>query len=265
VSYRALLLRYVLGSGAVLCVPAGVVLFMFGGAASDASALQSARVCETGSRSTASSCLSLYEGQITATREHYRALTELTINLDGSAVRVGYDCWDSIPGACSGISFQPGFHLVTEWWRGQIVMLGLRGSLPAVLTDQNPAYLLHSRAGYLEFAIPGISLVLWGLLILQAPARIDELMNTALARSPNPTRQLSRLRIWRVAWGNSSWAGIAAWLFLYAVGFIYVVKTSQYAGAALIWLCCGVIAFGLSGIAASLYLTNRIRRIERHS
>lgn len=261
-SYRALLLRYVLGSGAVLCIPAGVVLFMFGSAASDASALQSARVCETGSRSPASSCLSLFEGQITAIADQYRAPTELTIDLDGSAVRVGYDCWDSIPGACSGITFQPGSHLVTEWWRGQIVMLGRRGSLPAVLTDQNPGYLLHSRAGYLEWAIPGISLVLYGLLVLQAPAGVDELLSPALARSPNPTRQLSRLLIWRVAWGNWSWPGIVAWLFLYTVGFIYIVKTSQYAVAALIWLCCGVIAFGVTGIAASLYLTNRIRRAK---
>jgi hypothetical protein len=262
VSYRAQLLRYVLGSGAVLCIPAGVVLFMFGRAASDASVLQSARLCETSSRSTASSCLSLYEGQITATTEHYRAPTELTIDLDGSAVHVGYDCRDSIPGACSGITFRPGSHLVTEWWRGQIVMLGLRGSRPAVLTDENPGYLLRSRAGNLEFAIPGISLVLFGLLVLQAPAGVDELMNTALARSSNPTRQLSRLLIWRVAWGNWSWLGIVAWLFLYAVGFIYIVETSQYAVAALIWLCCGVIAFGVSGIAASLYLTNRIRRVK---
>ena len=261
-SYRALLLRYVLGSGAVLCIPAGVVLFMFGSAVTDASALQSARVCETGSRSTASSCLSLYEGQITATREHYRALTELTIDLDGSAVHVGYDCWDSIPGACSGITFRPGSHLVTEWWRGQIVMLGPAGSPPAVITDQNPGYLLHSRASYLEFAIPGISLVLYGLLLLQAPAGVDDLMNTAWARSPNPTRQLSRLLVWRVAWANWSWAGIFAWLFLYALGFIYIVETSQYAVAPLIWLCCGVIAFGVSGIAASLYLTYRIRRAK---
>jgi hypothetical protein len=261
VSYRTQLLRYVLGSGAVLCIPAGVVLFMFGSAASDASALQSARVCETGSRSTASSCLSLYEGQITATREHYRALTELTIDLDGSAVHVGYDCWDSIPGACAGITFRPGSHLVTEWWRGQIVMLGLAGSPPAVLTDQNPGYLLHSRAGYLAFAIPGISLVLFGLLVLQAPASVEELMNTALARSPNPTPQLSRVLIWRVAWGNWSWPGIVVWLFLYVVGLIFIVKTSQYADAPLIWLCCGVIAFGVTGIAASLYLTSRIRRL----
>jgi len=53
-----------------------------------------------------------------------------------------------------------------------------------------------------------------------------------------------------------------AWPFLYVVGFIYIVETSQYAVAALIWLCCGVIAFGVSGIAAALYLTSRIRRAK---
>ena len=259
-SYRALLLRYVLGSGAVLCIPAAIVLYMFNSVASDASTLQSARMCETGSRAASSSCLSLFEGQITATTKYYKSPTELTIDLDGSAVHVGYDCWDSIPGACSDITFQPGTQLVMEWWRGQIVMLGPRGSPPEVLTDQNPGYLLHSRATYLAFAIPGISLVLWGLLLLQAPAGVDELMSTALGRSRNPNRQLGRLLIWRVAWGNWGWTVFLAWLPLYAFAFIYIFKTSQYAAAQLVWLSCGAIALAASGIGASLYLTNRIRR-----
>jgi hypothetical protein len=261
VAYRALLLRYVLGSGAVLCVPAAVVLYLFISAASDAGALQSARACSTGSRAPTSSCLSLFAGRITARTEHYRAPTELTIETDGSTIHVGYDCADSIPGACTDLTFQPGTHAVTEWWRGQIVMLGPPGSMPAVLTDQNPGYLLHSRAGYLAFAIPGISLVLFGLLLWQAPADAGELVTKAIAWSRNPT-PLGRLLIWRVAWGSWIWTGGFVWFLLYVAGLVYIVKSAQYAAAALIWLCCGVLAFAASGIAASIYLTYRIRRAE---
>jgi hypothetical protein len=261
VSYRALLLRYVLGSGAVLCLPAAVVLYLFFSAASDAGALQSARACSTGSRATTSYCLSLFAGRITGRTEHYRAPTELTIETDGSTTHVGYDCVDSIPGACTDLTFQPGTHVVTEWWRGRIVMLGPPGSVPAVLTDQNPGYLLHSRAGYLAFGIPGISLVLFGLLLWQAPADAGELVNAAMARSRNSTR-LGRLLVWRAAWGSWSWPGIFAWFLLYVAGIVYMVMSAHYGAAPVIWLSCGVIAFAVSGIAASIYLTYRIRRAE---
>jgi hypothetical protein len=245
----------------VLCLPAAVVLYLFISAASDVGALRSALACGTGSRAPTSSCLSLFAGRITARTEHYRAPTELTIETDGSTIHVGYDCLDSIPGACTDLTFQPGTHVLTEWWRGQIVMLGPPGSVPAVLTDQNPGYLLHGRAGYLTFAIPGISFVLFGLLLWQAPADAGRLLNAAMARRSNPT-PLGRLLIWRVAWGNWSWPGGFAWLLLYVAGLVYIVRSAQYRAAALIWLCCGVLAFAVSGIAASLYLTHRIRRAE---
>jgi hypothetical protein len=140
-------------------------------------------------------------------------------------------------------------------------MLGPPGSVPAVLTDQNPGYLLHSRAGYLTFAIPGISLLLFGLLLWQAPADAGELVNKAMAWSHKPT-PLGRLLIWRVAWGSWSWPGGFVWVLLYVSGLVYMVRSTQYGAAALIWLCCGVLAFAVSGIAASLYLAYRIRRAE---
>lgn len=248
-----------LGAGVVLCVPAAVLLFLFTSTAADAGSLRSALRCETDTQAAASSCLSLFTGQIRATTEHYKALTELTIALDGSTVHVGYDCWDSVPGACSEMTFAPGTHVVTEWWKGQVVMLGSPGSQPAVLTDQNPEFVLDNRAAILMFAIPGVALVLWGLLLLQAPATADELGRKVSAdwRSPQP---VSRLLVWRVAWGSWSWAVMFAWFMLYLAGLIYVVRTSQYASAALIWSGCGVVAFVGYGVASSIYLTIRIQR-----
>ena len=260
-----LLLPYLLGAGAVLCIPAAVLLFLFASAAADASALQMARPCATGTEDPGSSCLSRYSGRITSVTEHYRAPTELGIALQGSTVDVGYDCFDSAPTACDGIKFIPGTELVLEFWRGRVVMVGASGAQPAVLTDENPNYELHSRSANLEFAVFGVSLVLIGLLLWQSPATIRVLIATSLAQPAEPRQPISHRLIWRVAWGNWSWPGLFAWALLYVVGVIYLVRTSNYVDGLLVWLLSGLIAFGGAGIGASLYLTRLIRTSDRRT
>lgn len=262
---RAQLAWILLALGAVLCVPGAVVAALFVGTLSDANDLRSASICSTGTFDPASTCLSLFNGTATAWTPHSRSLDRVTIVLPNTTEEVGYSCDFSPARACGGISFKPGAALVTGWWKGQLVSIGPAESRPAVVTDQSPEYQLHLRGILLVLAIPGISLVLAGLLLWQAPSTVDAVVKTVLARYTNPPRRVDLRLLWRVTLAYSTYGGYIVWPFLYIFGSVALLNSGAYRLAPLILAASFVFTVGLAFLLAPVGLSDILRTSDRRT
>jgi hypothetical protein len=243
------------------------VMAVFVNGIRDVNALRAAPICSTPTRDSNSSCLSLFDGtvleRIPATS---KGTPQVRLAVGTSVVTVAYDCSDSPRDACAGVSFAAGSHLVTGWWKGQLVALGRPDSRPPVLADPNPAWHLLYQTLLLGFAIPGVSLVVAGLLVLQAPTSVRDLITTALAQHPDPPRQIERWLVWRVAWGYLTWPAYVVWTFLYFGSLFFVlIPASQNGQAATYLISTFAASFLLLALAAPPYLSNLVGTSARRT
>jgi hypothetical protein len=264
---RTRLAKALLVAGAILCVPGAIAAAVFVGGVADVTALRAAPICSTPTRDSSSSCLSLFDGtvleRIPGTR---KGAPQVRLAVGDSVVTVAYDCSDSPRGACAGVSFAAGSHVVTGWWKGQLVALGLPDSRPSVLTDPNPAWHLLYQTLLLGLAIPGVSLVVAGLLVLQAPTSVGDLIKTALAQQPDPPRRIERWLVWRVAWGYLTWPAYVLWTFLYFGSLFFLLFPASQNGQAATYLISTFAApFLLLALAAPAYLSNLVGTSVRRS
>ena len=198
--------------GAVLCIPGAIVAAIFVSGVAEVNTLEAAPGCVAPTRDPSSTCLSVFRATITAVTPHHKTLDHVTIAIGDSSFDLGYACNESPREACDSFTIQPGTPVVTGWWKGQLVAFGPAEGQPTVVTELNPYDGLRFRAFLLFLVIPGISVVVAGLLVWQAPMYVGDLIKTAIAKWPDPPRPVDRPLIWRVAWGNWTWGAWLGWL-----------------------------------------------------
>lgn len=130
----------------------------------------------------------------------------------------------------------------------------------AVMAGDPPSKWLY----LLIVAIPGPAALLTGLLVLQAPLSVDALVNSTLARDPNPPRSINYQLVWRVTLGYSSWGGYIAWAVLY----IFAATVLQgfpraYGLAPLVLLATFVVGWGPAALLAPVVLYGNLQTGEK--
>lgn len=256
-----------MGVGLLLCIPAALVIIAFLAGVADADAVDAAPICATPTQDGSSNCLSEFDGTITAVTPGSKSLDHFTLAVGGASYDLGYDCAESRARACEAVSFKPGTHVVAGWWRGQLVAFGAEETRPTIVTELHPLDNLRPRSALLDFVVvPAVSFLLGGLLLLQAPSTVDELVAGALARWPDPPRLVDRRQIWRVALAYWAPYGYPAWFVLnLLVTLVVLVGFTHYRLALLILLATFVVSFGAAAAAAGWYLTGVVRTSDRRS
>jgi hypothetical protein len=220
---RSAVAKWQLISGAILGIPGVLALAVFVTTANSAAALQSAPTCASPTQDAGSNCLSIIPGQIRNVETHSR----LTIAFENTSVTVSYDCGASPRGTC-GFGGLAGVPIETGWWRGKVVLVGSPANgPPAALTDDNPYHQLMYQMFLLFAVIPGVALVLAGVLTAQAPMTLNEFFKDVLARSPVPPREVDRAMARRVAWGyvsNYTWFVWGACYFIACFGMLLSIQ-----------------------------------------
>jgi hypothetical protein len=249
--------RFLLVFGAVLCIPGAVGVIVFAQGVAVLDTFQAAGPCATPSRDRQATCLSLFDGTVTELSPAGRGGSRVTVAVGDANVTV----------RTSGATFDPGSSVVTEWWKGQLVLLGPPGAPPTTITDQNPLQHLETFGLVLGLVIPGVSLLLAGVLVFQAPMSIDELITTTIARWPDPPRPVDRLVAWRVACGSEA-IGLAflGWVVLYVFPWqILELAINQPRYAPLFLVVTFVVSFGATAVLAAGNLFNLVRTSERRT
>ena len=257
----------IIGAGALLSIPAGLVIVSYLAGVGDANALEAASICAAPTQDGTSDCLSEFAGSITAVTPHSKTLDHVTLAVGGASYDLGYDCAESPARACDAVSFKPGTPVVVGWWRGQLVAFGAAETRPTIVTELHPFDNLRPKTVLLDFVVvPAVSLLLGGLLLLLAPSTVDDLVSGALARWPDPPRLVDRRQIWRVALAYWAPYGYMAWFVLdLLTTLVVVVGFTQYRLALLIQLATFIVSFGAAAIVAAGYLTRVVRTSNRRS
>ena len=253
--------RLLLAIGAALCIPAAIVVIVFTNEVSDLDALQTVRPCEVPSRDGQSSCLSILVGRITeVTRGSSKSLPGMTIVFKDNTS-------DSVLFERSPASFKAGDDVVTGWWKGRLVLLGPPVGPPTITTDQHPKYRLGVEGYLFGFTvIPAVSFLLAGLLVLQAPMKVDALVGQAIARWPDPPRPVDRVLAWRVALAYLTYGAFIVWIFLYeTVGQLVLGYISQERYSPALMVATFVFSFALGAVFASGNFLNLLRTSARRS
>lgn len=252
--------------GALLAIPAALVIVAFVGGLADADALAAAPICATPTQDGISNCLSEFDGTITAVTPHSKSLDHVTLAVGGASYDLGYDCHESPAKACDAVSFKPGTPVVAGWWRGQLVAFGAAETRPTIVTELHPFDNLGPKLVLLDFiVVPAVSSLLGGFLLLQAPSTVDELVAGALARWPDPPRLIDRRQIWMVSLAYWAPFGYLAWFLLDMLVTFVLLGSTQYRLALLIQPATFVVSFGAAAVIAARYLTRVVRTSTRRS
>lgn len=255
-----------IGVGALLCIPAALVLTSYVAGVADADALGAAPICATPTQDGRSNCLSEFDGAITAVTPHSKSQDHVTLAVGGIAYDLGYDCAESPAGACAGVSFTPGTPIVAGWWRGQLVVFGAAESRPLIVTELHPLDQLRPKSALLGFVVvPAVSSVLGGLLFRQAPMSVDDLVKSALAKWPDTPRLVDRRLIWRVALGYWAPYGLFAWFIVEMLVGIVLVGSTQYRLAVPVLAATFALTFFPSAWISVRYLSDVIRTSDHRA
>lgn len=253
--------RLLLLIGAGLCIPAAIVVIVFTHEVADLDAIQVARPCEVPNRDAQADCLSILTGRITeVTRGSSKNLPGMTIVFkDNTSASVLFER--------SPASFQAGQDVATGWWKGRLVLIGPPEGPPTVTTDQHPKYRLGIE-GYLLgiTVIPAVSFLLAGLLVLQAPMKVEELVGQAIARWPDPPRPVDRVLAWRVALAYLTYGAFIVWIFLYElIGLFALSYFNQESYAPALMAATFVFSFAIGAVFASGSFSYLLRTSARRS
>src|SRR5690348_3286866 len=255
-----------IGVGALLCIPAALLLTSYVATVTDADALDAAPICTTPTQDGGSNCLSEFDGAITAVTPHSKSLDHVTLAVGGASYDLGYDCAESAAGACAAVSFRPGAAITAGWWRGQLVAFGAAESRPSVVTELHPFDQLRAKSGLLGFVVvPAVSFLAGGLLLRQAPMSVDDLVRSALSEWPEPPRPVDRRLIWRVALGYWAPYGLFAWFVVGVIVTIPVVGFAQYRLALPSLALTFAVTFAAAAWISARYLGEIVRTSDRRS
>jgi len=255
-----------IGVGALLCIPAALVLTSYVASLSDADALDAAPICTTPTQDGGSNCLSEFDGAITAVTPHSKSLDHVTLAVGGASYDLGYDCAESPAGACASVSFRPGAAITAGWWRGRLVAFGAAESRPSVVTELHPFDQLAPKSGLLDFVVvPAVSFLLGGMLLRQAPMSVDDLVRSALTKWPDPPRPVDRQLIWRVALGYWAPYGLIAWFIVVVLVAIPLIGFAQYRLALPTLVATFAVTFAASAWVSARYLGEVVRTSDRRS
>jgi hypothetical protein len=255
-----------IGVGALLCIPAALVLTSYVASVIDADALDAAPICATPTRDGGANCLSEFAGAITAVTPHSKSLDHVTLVVGGASYDLGYDCAESPAGACAAVSFKPGAAITAGWWRGQLVAFGAAESRPSVVTELHPFDQLRAKSGLLGFVVvPAVSFLAGGLLLRQAPMSVDDLVRSALTEWPEPPRPVDRRLIWRVALGYWAPYGLFAWFFVGVIVTIPLLGFAQYRLALPSLALTFAVTFAAAAWVSARYLGEIVRTSDRRS
>lgn len=244
--------------GGVCCIPAAIIVLMFARGMVDLDAFQAAPKCATPTRDSQANCLSVFNGKIKTESSAGRGTRRATVAIADSALQV-----EVLYSNASSLS--PGSDVVTEWWRGQLVLLGPAGAPPTIPTHESPVYHGAIFGFYLALLALAVSLLAAGLLLLQAPMSVDELIKASVAKWPDPPRPVERGVAWRVGLGsNVTMAAFFAWLPLYVFPEL-ILGNDHPRYAPWLLLATFVVAFGLLVPVATLGLADVVRRGERRT
>jgi hypothetical protein len=258
---RTAVAKWQLLSGAILCIPGVLALAVFVTTANTAADLQSAPSCASPTRDAGSNCLSTIRGQIRNVGTH----GQLTIAFEDTSVSVSYDCGASPSGAC-GFGGYPGAPIETGWWRGKMVLVGAPANgLPAALTDDNPYHQLMYWMFVLFAVIPGVALVLAGVLTAQAPRTLNEFVKDVLARSPDPPREVDQAMTRRVAWGYSSNYTWFVWGACYFFACFGMLLSIQWRWAVPALFISFVVSYGVTLVVTPIRLYRDVSRCEHRT
>lgn len=257
-------LVFAFGCGIVGCLTGGFVLYLFTSALIDANALQSAPICSAPTRAATSRCLGILHGQITFEGLAGKNNERVTIALEDTNVDARYQCDESPPGACSSLTLRAGIPVATGWWKGQMVAFGPPGSRPSIVTESNPVDLADHVSFFLVLVILGVSGVVAGLLVVQAPSSLDDLVRSVTASQPKPPRNVDLRLLWRVAIGYSAWGGYAAWAGLFIVTYAVAGRTNPGV-AAILLVATAIISIGPAMLLAPVGLRRTLRSAERRT
>jgi hypothetical protein len=256
---RKALVRLLFGIGAALCVPAAIVIILFTNEVANLDALETVRPCAVPNRDGQANCLSILTGRITeVTPGGSKALPGMTIVFKDTSATVLFER--------SPASFHAGEDVTTGWWKGRLVLLGPPEGAPTIITDQHPEY----RLGVLGYGlgigvIPAASLLLAALLVLQAPMKVDELVNTTIARWPNPPRPVDRVLAWRVALAYLIYGAYIVWMVLDIVGELVLLGIKQERYSPWVLVATLVVSCGFGAAFASAYFSHVIRTSARRT
>lgn len=245
--------------GVASCIPAAFAVITFANATAELDAFQAAPRCATPTQDSHANCLSLFNGKITLESSAGRGTRRATVAIADSALEVDV----RYP---SQSSLQQGSDVVTEWWRGQLVLLGPAGASPTIRTQENPADHLQSGGFFLVVVALAVSFLLAGALMLQAPMSVDGLIKASVANWPDPPRPLPRALVWRVGLGSGvTMVAFVAWLPLFVFPEVILALNNQSRFAPWLLLAAFVVPFGLLVPVATLGLADVVRLGERRT
>ncbi len=256
---RRRLLRLLLGSGVACGIPAVIAIVLFTGGGAEADAFQAAPRCVVPSHGGQANCVSVLAGTITnMVRGGSKFLPSMTVAVGDTTATFGYER--------SPFSFVVGGGVATGWWKGQPALIGPPDASPTIITDQSPPYRFQLFGLALGLVIPSASLLLAGLLLLQAPMNVDELIVATLARWPEHPRPIERAMTWRVALAYRTYPAYFVWAFIYLVPVnlvqLWIVQPRL---APLFLIGTLVITLGLTATIAGTYLAGLIGTSEKRS
>ena len=238
-----------------MSIPGAIVAAFFAKTVLDGDALQSAPFCASPTPVAASSCVSVLQAEIVDhTPGGSKSLPRVTVSVDGSTTSVAYDCFATRDYVCAPNPFPAGSQATTGWWRGRLVYLGRPDTQPQVPTDQNPEENLPFQAFLLLVGIPGITLLLAALLVFLAPMNVNELIQVALRKWPEPPRPVDPRTVVAVAVAYQIWTAVVVWVILYIGGLIALSADNMWRQAPIVLLAAFLIAFGGAAVVASLRL-----------
>lgn len=242
-------------------------MYLFVGYLLDANALASAPLCSTPTRSSTSACLSVLDGQITYEGAVAKGNKRVTIALEDTVVDARYQCDESPGGACSAVPLRAGTAVATGWWKGNMVTFGPEGARPSIVTEFNPVDQAYHVGFFLVLVILGVSGIVAGLLLLQAPSSLGDLLRSVIAGQPHPPRVIDLPHLWRVAIGYSAWGGYLLWAFLFIFSFmvVRVLFPSDPGAVGVALVATGVASIGPALLLAPVGLYTKLRTAERRT
>ncbi len=246
-------------AGGACCIPAAFFVIDFANAMADLDAFQAASTCATPTQDFHANCVSFFNGTITAQSSYGRFPTSVaTVAIADSPVEVGI--------RFSGGQSWQGSSVMTEWWKGRLVLFGPTGATPSITTQDSPQFHVLYFGFTLVVVAFAVSLLMAGLLIVQAPMSYDALIKASIAKWPDPPRPVDSAVAWRVGLGsNVMMIAFFVWVPLYALSEVILGLNGQSGYAPWLLLVTFVVAIGFFVPVACLGTLQLIRLAERRT
>jgi hypothetical protein len=245
-------------AGGACCIAAAFFVIDFASAVADLDAFEAAHRCATPTQDAGANCVSFFNGTITAESSASRFTDVATVAIADSPVEVEV--------RYNAQQLWQGSSVITEWWKGRLVLIGPAGPPPSITTQDSPQD--HVQVFGYGLAVPALalSLLMAGLLIVQAPMSDDALIKASIAKWPDPPRPVDSAVAWRVGLGsNVMMIAFFVWVPLFALSELILGLSGQARYAPWLLLVTFFVAFGLMVPVACLGTLQLIRASARRT